>query len=65
MGLPRFNAHTDLVMELSFSPDGKRLTSASWDDTARVWAVATGAEPFILYGNQSNVFGVSFSSDGT
>lgn len=32
--------HTDYVGRLAFSPDGKRLGSASNDHTARIWDVA-------------------------
>jgi WD40 repeat protein len=31
--------HTDLVFNVNFSRDGKTLTSASKDETARVWQV--------------------------
>ena len=44
--------------------DGTRLASAGFDRLAKVWDVATGEELFSLYGNLSNVFGVSFSPDG-
>ena len=36
--------HDDRVNSVSFSPDGKRLLSASRDSTARIWAVAEGVE---------------------
>jgi WD40 repeat protein len=35
--------HADRVAAVRWSPDGKRLVSCSWDQTARVWDVATGA----------------------
>ena len=40
------------------------LASASFDRLAKVWVVKTGEELASLYGNASNVFGVSFSPDG-
>jgi WD40 repeat protein len=47
-----------------FSPDGTRVVSASEDQTARVWDVATGTE--ILTLNHSDlVFDVAFSPDGS
>ncbi len=35
--------HAGRVAALRWSPDGKRLVSCSWDQTAKVWDVATGA----------------------
>jgi WD40 repeat protein len=35
--------HTARVVALRWSPDGKQLVSCSWDQTAKVWDVATGA----------------------
>jgi WD40 repeat protein len=34
--------HSDLVMDVAFSPDGTQLASASYDKTIRVWELATG-----------------------
>src|SRR5436305_1984388 len=36
--------HTGSVAAAAFSPDGKRVVTASWDRTARVWDATTGAE---------------------
>ena len=36
---------------MAFSPDGKRLASASWDGTVKVWDAATGQETLTLKGH--------------
>lgn len=36
--------HTEFIHDLTFSADGSLLASASYDDSARVWTVATGQE---------------------
>src|SRR5262249_28367220 len=41
----RFKGHTNVVVSVCFSGDGKTLASGSWyDKTLRLWDVATGAE---------------------
>ncbi len=38
-------------MSVAFSPDGKRLASASQDGTVKVWDAATGQEILTLKGH--------------
>ena len=38
----RFADHTGLVLRLAFSPDGRRLATASDDKTVIIWDLTTG-----------------------
>jgi hypothetical protein len=49
---------------VSFSPDGRRLASASWDRTVRLWDAQSGRELACLRGHENAVWSVSFSPDG-
>jgi WD40 repeat protein len=62
------SGHTGAVRDIAFSPDGKRLATASADGTAKVWdlasaAAATGQELFTL-GHDDWVYDIAFSPDG-
>jgi WD40 repeat protein len=56
--------HTGSITRIVFSPDGRRLASASEDHTVRVWDTATGQELFPLKGHTGHVRGIVFSPDG-
>ena len=49
---------------VTFSPDGKRMASASWDRTVKVLEVGTGQELLVLEGHTQFVRSVAFSPDG-
>jgi WD40 repeat protein len=56
--------HSYSVYGVAFSPDGKRLATASGDQTAKVWDAESGKELLTLRGHSGRVFGVVFSPDG-
>ena len=56
-----FRGHSNWVRGVAFSPDGKFLATASQDNTARVWEVASGACVATLEGHSHRVTGVAFS----
>jgi WD40 repeat protein len=52
------------IKGLAFSPDGRRLASAGWDRTVRVWDADGAGPPLVLRGHQEPVLAVAFSPDG-
>jgi WD40 repeat protein len=56
--------HTSNVSSVSYSPDGRRIVSASWDSTLKVWDAATGQNLLTLKGHTNPVYSVAYSSDG-
>ncbi len=56
--------HTDQLRSVAFSPDGRRILTASWDKTARIWDAATGQEITQLIGHTDRVWFAAFSPDG-
>ncbi|WP_017718343.1 nSTAND1 domain-containing NTPase, partial [Kamptonema formosum] len=59
----QLKGHQGDVTSASFSPDGKRILTASSDNTARVWD-STGKLLSELKGHQGPVISASFSPDG-
>jgi len=49
---------------VAFSPDGRRIVTGSWDDTAKVWDAASGKVLLTLKGHIDWVRSVAFSPDG-
>jgi len=57
--------HANWVVDVAFSPVTRLLATASYDRTARLWDVATGAPARTLTGHTGPVHGVAFSPDGS
>ncbi|MBE8970512.1 caspase family protein [Nostocales cyanobacterium LEGE 12452] len=60
----RLEGHSDAVRGVAFSPDGKTIASASYDNSVKLWNAATAKEISTLKGHKSAVIGVAFSPDG-
>ncbi len=54
--------HTDRVTSMAFGPDGKRLASASSDNTVKVWDAQTGEELLTLKHTGKDVLDDRFAS---
>ena len=56
--------HTDCVLSVTYSPDGKKLASGSYDGTVRIWDVGRGECERTLTGHTNWVLSVTYSPDG-
>jgi WD40 repeat protein len=59
----QLKGHQDWVSSVSFSPDGKRLVTAGFDGTARLWNLS-GEQLAEFNGHKKWVYSASFSPDG-
>ena len=56
--------HTADVTCAAFSPDGRRLATASFDRSIKLWDTATGRDVFTVRGHTAGVVSLVFSPDG-
>ena len=62
--LATLRGHDDVIFSIAFSPDGKRLVSASFDHTLRLWDIDK-QQPVRTFAHHSDfVYAVAFSPDG-
>ncbi|MGB2822172.1 MAG: serine/threonine-protein kinase, partial [Phycisphaerae bacterium] len=56
--------HAGRIVSGSFSPDGRRIVTASWDKTARIWDAETGKQLAVLSAGEGSLGSATFSPDG-
>lgn len=56
--------HKGQVSSVCFSPDGKTVMTGSWDETVRLWDVATGKERANYKWGVGRVYCVTYAPDG-
>jgi WD40 repeat protein len=58
------SGHTDAATSIAFTPDGRTLVSGGWDNTIRLWDVASRSCTATLTGHANSVRSVAVSPDG-
>jgi WD40 repeat protein len=59
-----FTEHSGMVHAAAFSPDGRSILSGSWDNTLKLWDVATNRELLTFVEHTNWVHSIAFSPDG-
>ena len=59
-----YKGHSGAVINVAWSPDGKRIASGGDDNIVHVWDAETGRTLLQYRGHTDNVFKVAWSPDG-
>src|SRR5258708_5400588 len=59
-----YHGHTSIITGVAWSPDGKRIASASQDETVQVWDATTGDNVLTYRGHTGTVTALAWSPDG-
>ena len=62
--LKTLRGHMEYVSSVAFSPDGQRIVTGSFDQTAKVWEAGSGRGLLTIKGNGARIWSVAFSPDG-
>jgi eukaryotic-like serine/threonine-protein kinase len=56
--------HEGQIDRVAYSPNGRRLASASYDKSVRVWDLDTGRTVLTMPGHRGRIYGMAYSPDG-
>jgi len=62
--IARLTGHQRQISHVVFSPDGKWVASAAWDNSVRIWEGRTGKFVATLRGHVGAVYRLAWSADG-